>query len=54
MLEMGCLPLLRKLDLLEVCYLKELLHFLTMLLKSEKERNHVRYCLGLILKQKIL
>lgn len=51
---MGCLPLLRKIDLLKVYPLKESLHFLIMLLKNRKERDHVRYCLGLICKKKIL
>lgn len=52
--EMGCLSLLRKIGLLDVCPLQELLCFLIMLLKNKKKRDHVRYCFGLIFKKKIL
>lgn len=51
MQEMSCLPLLRKIDLLKVRPPKALLHFLIILLKSEKERDHRRYCLGSKLKK---
>lgn len=49
---MGCLPLLRKIDLLKPCPLKELLRFLMMVLKNKKKTDQRRYGLGLISKKK--
>lgn len=42
---MVCLPLLKRIELLTICPLKELVHFLITLLRNERERDHTRFCL---------
>lgn len=42
---MVCLPLLKTIELLTICPLKELVHFLIILLRTERERDHTRFCL---------
>lgn len=40
---MVCLPLLKRIELLTICPLKELVHFLITLLRTERERDHTRF-----------